>query len=112
MTSSTHLNEIALDEHGFMQDYEKWTPDIAKQLAKSDDVNIQLSEAHFAIIQVLRSFYKTHQHIPSVRVLSKTIRLALGPEKSSSIYLHQLFPDKLLRKLCKVAGLPKPKHCL
>jgi tRNA 2-thiouridine synthesizing protein E len=99
-----------VNEHGFLVDWQAWTVPIAHTLAATEPLT--LTDQHFEIIHVIRHFYQTHQHIPSVRLLTKTIKMALGPEKASSVYLHTLFPETLLRTLCKCAGLPKPKHCL
>ncbi len=101
---------LLLDKHGFLQHFDQWNEDVANTLAHS--IALELTEAHFEIIAVLREFYRENTHIPTNRVLAKIIKQALGADKASSQYLHQLFPDQVLRKLCLVAGLPKPKHCL
>ncbi len=102
--------KIALDEHSHLAHADDWNETIATALAKTE--SIELTAAHWEIIHLIRDFYQRFEHIPPLRIFVKTVAKELGTEKGRSIYLYKLFPDGPLRQACKIAGLPKPKHCL
>lgn len=101
---------IVLNNHGHLANVDDWDQAVATALAKTED--IELTEAHWQIIHLIRDFYQRFEHIPPLRIFVKTVAKELDPEKGRSIYLYKLFPDGPLRQACKIAGLPKPKHCL
>jgi len=101
---------IATDKEGFLRDLNDWCKPVAKQLAIAE--NIELTEAHWEIIFLLRDFYQTFELSPSMRPLVKFVAKELGPEKGRSIYLTQLFPNSPAKLCSKIAGLPKPENCL
>ena len=47
-----------------------------------------------------------------MRPLVKYVSQTLGSDKGSSIYLLQLFPGSPAKVASKIAGLPRPEHCL
>jgi tRNA 2-thiouridine synthesizing protein E len=98
---------LTLDRHGHLSDHTTWEPAVANALS-----HVPLSAQHWEIIYFLREFYALYHDIPIMRLLVKAMRAQLGEAKANSIYLNQLFPDNFLRHACKVAGLPKPRHCL
>lgn len=102
--------EIALDPEGYLVDLEQWTPDVARALA--DDEGIALDEAHWEVIEVLRDFYERYEMAPAMRPLVKAVGRALGPDKGRSIHLMRLFPGSPAKVAARLAGLPKPSHCL
>ncbi|MEH6550848.1 MAG: TusE/DsrC/DsvC family sulfur relay protein [Pseudomonadales bacterium] len=101
---------LKLDKGGFLIHLEDWCETAAIQLAASE--HICLTDAHWEIIHLLRKFYHSYQLSPSMRPLSKYLKQELGPEKSGSIYLLQLFPGSPAKLAAKIAGLPKPDNCL
>lgn len=100
----------ALDPEGFLVDLNNWSPEVAKLLAAQD--KIQLTPEHLDIILLLRDFYQTYQLSPAMRPLTKYLRQHLAAEKTSSIYLMQLFGQSPAKALARYAGLPKPDNCL
>jgi tRNA 2-thiouridine synthesizing protein E len=98
------------DADGFLLDWQHWSEDCAARLARED--GILLSAAHLEILHLLRSYYARHDHAPAMRALVSLVRRELGPDKGRSIYLLKLFPDSAARRAARLAGLPKPPHCL
>jgi len=106
----TDTSMPAIDKEGFLYQPREWTPAVAEYLAA--DSGIELTEAHWEVINVLRGFYHSHDLSPAMRILVKTVRAELGEEKGNSIYLMQLFPGSPAKLAAKIAGLPKPANCL
>ena len=100
----------AFDKEGFLCDLNDWNPDVAAQIAASE--NLQLSAAHWEVIHLLRAYYLTYDSAPAMRALVKYCALNLGPEKGKSIYLMSLFPGSPAKLGSKISGLPKPDNCL
>lgn len=102
--------DIHLDKEGFLMDHTLWSKDVAVQLAQND--GIELTEQHWPLIATIRQFYEEFGISPAMRPLSKYIKVHLGPEQASSIYLMTLFPQSPAKYLAKIAGLPRPENCL
>lgn len=100
----------AVNDEGFLQRVEDWDPDIALWLASRE--GIELSEAHWEILHLLRRYYEHYDSSPAMRALVKYCRIELGAEKGKSIYLLKLFPGSPAKIGSKIAGLPKPANCL
>jgi tRNA 2-thiouridine synthesizing protein E len=99
-----------VDEEGFLVDLSQWTPEIAIEMAKGDD--IELSDEHWDVINFLREYFEEYQIAPAVRVLTKAIAKKFGKEKGNSKYLYSLFPYGPGKQGCRFAGLPKPTGCI
>lgn len=97
------------DKEGFLVNLDDWSETVAVQLA--DNEALSLSEDHWAIINLVRGFYREFKISPAMRVLVKAVKLEFGKEKGRSIYLHLLFPDNPAKLISKIAGLPKPINC-
>ncbi|UVE16066.1 TusE/DsrC/DsvC family sulfur relay protein [Pseudomonas sp. LS44] len=107
-----HLGDqnIALDKDGYLVDREVWSPQIAEALAAQEE--LVLSDEHWEILQLLRTFYSEFQLSPATRPLIKYTALKLGPEKGNSLHLNRLFKGTPAKLAAKLAGLPKPTNCL
>lgn len=107
-----HINaqRVALDQEGYLKNLADWNDAVAVALAQRD--NIELTAAHWEIIHLLRAFHARFEHSPPMRVLVKAVRQDLGDAKGNSIYLLQLFPGSPAKLAAKIAGLPRPTHCL
>lgn len=103
-------HNIALDKDGYLVNLNEWTPEIATQLAKQE--NITLTPEHWEIISLLQSFYNEYQISPAMRAFVKYTEKQLGSEKGKSIYLLTLFPPSAAKIASKIAGLPRPTNCL
>ena len=98
------------NDEGFLLNTADWSEPVAHQLAASDGIN--LSDAHFEIIYLVRQFYQDYDHSPSMRPLVKYVKTQLSADKGNSIYLLTLFPESPAKLACKIAGVPKPEKCL
>ena len=101
---------IEFDNEGFLKNLSAWNESVATTIAEKE--NIQLTEAHWEIIYLVRDFYQTYEISPSMRALVKRTEKQLGAEKGRSVYLLNLFPTSPAKFACKIAGLPKPANCL
>jgi len=101
---------IELDNEGYLRDLGQWSPAVACALARQD--RLELTDAHWEVIEVLRDFYQRFEHAPAMRPLVKAVAQQLGPDKGRSIYLMKLFPESPAKVAARLAGLPKPINCL
>jgi dissimilatory sulfite reductase related protein len=102
--------EIEVDEEGYLVDLNDWTPEVGTFLSSQD--NLELTDAHWDIINFLREYYEEYQIAPAVRVLTKAVGKKLGADKGNSKYLYELFPYGPGKQACRFAGLPKPTGCI
>ncbi|WP_417223181.1 TusE/DsrC/DsvC family sulfur relay protein [Amphritea sp.] len=101
---------IPVDPEGYLRNLDDWNEAVAEQLAAQEA--IQLTEAHWEILRVLRQFYQQFEMSPAMRPLIKAVANELGSDKGKSIYLMSLFPGSPAKLASKIAGLPKPTNCL
>ena len=99
-------NTIETDEEGYLANLGDWTEDVAKEIAKAE--NVEMGENHWEVVNFLREYYTEYQIAPAVRVLTKAIGKKLGADKGNSKYLYELFPYGPAKQACRIAGLPKP----
>lgn len=100
----------ARDPDGFLLDHTAWNEDVARAFAAEE--GISLEQAHWEVLALLREYHATHAHVPAMRALVSLVRRRLGTEKGNSMYLLNLFPGSPARIAARIAGLPKPEHCL
>jgi len=98
-----------VDKEGFLRSLSDWTPPVAELLAENEAIT--LTQAHWEIILMVRSYYEQYQISPAMRVLVKLVGRELGAQKGKSIYLLSLFPNSPAKLISKIAGLPKPTNC-
>lgn len=110
MTLIVEGKTLATDKEGYLKNLGDWSEQAARAIAETED--IQLTEAHWQIIQLLREFYKEFEIAPAMRILVKQTGIKLGADKGRSIYLMQLFPPSPAKVAAKIAGLPRPTNCL
>ena len=103
-------HDIAVDKDGFLVDLDDWSPVVAQALAERE--GIELSEGHWAVLEVLREFYTDYALSPATRPLIKYTALKLGPEVGNSAHLNRLFNGTPAKLAAKLAGLPKPTNCI
>lgn len=102
---------IALDNDGFLRHTDDWTPELAHLIAR-ELVGVELGEDHWPVLTLLRELYFDYDLAPANRQLVKAVRERLGRDKGSSIYLMSLFGGSPAKDAARIAGLPKPPHCL
>ncbi|HQQ64326.1 MAG TPA: TusE/DsrC/DsvC family sulfur relay protein [Pseudomonadales bacterium] len=101
---------IERDAEGYLRHLADWNEQIAMDIADAE--KIRLHEPHWEVIHALRRFHAQFGLSPAMRPLCKYLKEKLGAEKSTSIYLLQLFPGSPAKIAAKIAGLPKPDNCL
>ena len=100
----------ALDADGYLLELAHWSPDVARALAHAR--GIELEDAHWAVIEVLRAFHARYGLAPDNRAMVKAVSAALGAEQGRSIALMKLFGGSFAKTGAFVAGLPRPTNCL
>lgn len=93
-----------IDGDGFLTDPQIWNDEVAKLIAKSDDIQ-DLTENHWKIIRVIRKNFDETGMAPMIRTICKETGLKLKD-------IYELFPLGPARGACRVAGLPKPDGCV
>jgi dissimilatory sulfite reductase related protein len=96
--------EIEIDEDGFIQEPDKWSKDVAEDLAKAEKA-YPMGEDHWKLVNYLRDYYLKYEIAPPVRMLVKQTGLDLKK-------IYELFPGGPAKGACKIAGLPKPTGCV
>ncbi len=102
--------QIGVDEDGYIQNLEDWSREVAEHIAKLEEV--ELTPAHWEVINFLRDYYQEYKIAPMIRILTKAMGKAMGPEKGNTKYLYSLFPAGPAKQACKIAGLAKPTGCV
>ncbi|KJU87117.1 sulfite reductase, dissimilatory-type gamma subunit [Candidatus Magnetobacterium bavaricum] len=102
--------KVELDEDGYLTNLNDWTKELAETLSKED--SLELTDAHWEVINFLRSYYQQYQIAPMIKILVKEIKKTMGADKGNTKYLYQLFPDGPAKQACRYAGLPKPTGCV
>ena len=100
----------ALDKEGYLRNLGDWSPEVAQRLAAEE--NIQLTPAHWEILEVLRAFHERYDLAPNNRALVKAVEQSLGADKGRSLYVMRLFGGAPAKTAARIAGLPRPTHCL
>lgn len=110
LTLSENFRHIPLDKHGYLADLNAWSPELAVEFARLEQ--IELSPSHWEVIHFVRNFYAEFKTSPAIRLLVKAMAEQFGPEKGNSKYLFMLFPEGPAKQATRIAGLPKPAKCL
>lgn len=96
--------EIDVDEDGFIQEPDTWTPELAVAIATTEDVP-ELTEDHWKVVNYLRDYYQQFGIAPMIRKLCKETGFPLKD-------IYEMFPSGPAKGACKIAGLPKPTGCV
>ena len=93
---------VELTDEGYLIDAKAWTPEIAKEIAKEE--NIELTDMHLKVIQYIRERQAKGETL--------TIR-SIGKSGITDIKgFYQLFPGAPLKLASKISGVPKPASCV
>ena len=96
--------EVEVNDEGFFEDPDKWTEDMAPEIAKTEGIDT-LTDQHWQVINFMRKEYYEKGTGPSVRALGKTSGVSVKE-------LYQLFPKGPAKIAAKIAGIPKPRGCI
>jgi dissimilatory sulfite reductase related protein len=101
---------IETDAQGYLVNLADWSEELAEHLAQRD--NLELTPAHWDVINMIREFYQENGTAPAMRALTKLAGKTLGKDKGDSKYLYSLFPYGPGKQGSRYAGLPKPTGCV
>ena len=98
------LSDIDRDVEGYLVHPEDWSPDIADELAKEE--NIQLTGAYWPILNFVRAYWKENKIIPDIRHVANYMANSQGiNKKQAKQTLFDLFPYGYVKQACKIAGM-------
>ncbi len=92
--------EIAIDEEGYLVNFDDWNEAVARALAKREGV-VELTADKIEALRFIRDHYRKYNYFPIVNAVCKHVH---KPKDC----VHEDFMNPLLA--WKVAGLPKPEE--
>lgn len=95
-----------VDDECYLKDSEKWDENFAIGCALRD--GLELTEAHWEIINFQREYFKKFRFSPTIKLLVKDIGTALGHDKGNTKYLYELFNMGPAKQSARYAGSPRP----
>lgn len=103
MTYVVDNEELETDDQGYLTE-PRFDDEVVRTIAAAE--GIELTEAHWEVINFMRDQYKEHGHTPNFRNMLKGFS-EIHPGADSK-YLYDLFPLGPAKQAAKVAGLPQP----
>lgn len=108
------LTEFNRDGDGFLSNLDSWTPEFARLVA--DDEGVEYTEELDAVIQWARGYYEEYQVAPKIADFKKDFYDRGDFEdtgrKAAANYLARLTNGSGMKRIDKIAGLPKPTGCV
>lgn len=98
------LENVALNEEGFMTNPDEWTKEIAELIAMQEGIET-LTDDHWKIIDYCRQQGEETGKAPTLRQITTGTGI-------STKELFALFPKGPAKKVAKIAGLGKPEGCV
>jgi tRNA 2-thiouridine synthesizing protein E len=98
------LENVSLNEEGFLTDPGQWTPEIAKVIAQDEGIP-ELTKDHWKIIEFCRERAAQNGASPTLRQITSGTGI-------STKDLFRLFPKGPAKKVAKIAGVGKPEGCI
>ncbi|NGZ06166.1 MAG: TusE/DsrC/DsvC family sulfur relay protein [Magnetococcales bacterium] len=110
MTNVTvHGQVYPLSMNGFLQNPRDWCPEVGLEIARRE--RLEMTEEHWAVIDILREYHLNNHVVPMIRDLLKKVGERLGKERANIRYLYTLYPCGPFMQALKIAGLPMPCRC-
>jgi TusE/DsrC/DsvC family sulfur relay protein len=91
---------IAVDEEGYLVNFDDWDEDVARELAAKADVG-ELTSESIAMLKFIRDHYKAYNFFPIVNSICRNIH---APKDC----MAERFFNPLIA--WKIAGLPHPEE--
>lgn len=95
--------DIPLDGEGFLINRDDWSEEIALELAKNDEFEIDATIMSY--IREARVMYENNGVVPPIRKFAKAVGV-------STKDLYTVFKKGPMKLICKWGGLPKPTGCV
>ena len=99
----TLLDNITLNDDGFMTVASEWTEELAAALAEKE--GIALTDAHWNVINFCRETAEDSGAAPTLRQITSGAGVTTKD-------LFKLFPKGPAKKVAKISGLGKPEGCV
>lgn len=103
MTYEINGVEVETDNEGYLLEPD-YSEEAVRVIAAAE--NIELTDAHWEVVNFMREQFKEHGHTPNFRNMLKGFSEL--HEGTDSKYLYDLFPTGPAKQAAKVAGLPQP----
>lgn len=94
---------VPVDGEGFLVNRDDWSEEVAVELAKGDD--FQIDEKIMGFIRDARAMYDNDGVVPPIRIFAKKTGV-------STKDLYGIFKKGPMKLICKWGGLPKPTGCV
>ena len=94
---------VPVDGEGFLVNRDDWSEQIAVDLARSDE--FEIDEQIMAYIREARAMYDNDGVVPPIRIFAKKMGV-------STKDLYGVFKKGPMKLICKWGGLPKPTGCV
>jgi tRNA 2-thiouridine synthesizing protein E len=101
---ATVLENVSLNEEGFMTNSAEWTKEIAAVIAVQEGIETLTAE-HWKIIDFCRMQGEATGKSPTLRQITTGTGI-------STKELFTLFPKGPAKKVAKIAGMGKPEGCV
>lgn len=99
---------VIRDDEGYLINPEDWNEDIAIELAREEDV--ELDERYWPVLNFMRAYYAEHLVAPDVRHVVKNLANELGiDKKEAKKMVFELFPYGYVKQACKISGMKRPR---
>src|SRR6056297_1999787 len=102
MQQTIGTQTIDVNEEGYLTDPSQWTPELAHQIAQTQD--IELTDKHFDVLHYLRDRHAEGTPL-AIRRIGKSGLVTIKE-------FYDLFPGGPLKVSSKIAGIPKPASCV
>jgi len=102
-----NMINVERDESGFLVNPDDWDETLASALAEEE--SIELKEAHWRIIHLVRELYFQSGIVPELRHIMKRIKTELSADQATRKYVYHLFPYGYGQQACKIAGMRLPR---
>ncbi len=94
---------VPVDGEGFLVNRDDWNEQIAIELAKEDD--FEIDDQIMTYIREARAMYDNDGVVPPIRIFAKKMSV-------STKDLYGVFKKGPMKLICKWGGLPKPTGCV
>ena len=95
--------ELETDGDGYLVEA-NFGDEVVRAIAAAD--GIELTDAHWEVVNYLRDSFREHGHSPNFRAMLKELQ-EINPAIDSK-YLYDLFPLGPAKQGARIAGLPQP----
>jgi tRNA 2-thiouridine synthesizing protein E len=106
MSKGASQSKPELLSDGRLADLDKWSEDVATQLAAKD--GIKLGDDHWQVINAMRDYYREFNVSPVKKLLKRSLKERSKSERFDDKLLDSLFPHGVLAQGSKIAGVPLP----